>query len=71
MVFVVKSAISNFNRRKAIRHTWGNVKVYNGIVFETVFILGDTSDKTLTLKVIYENQIHGDILQFNVNDTAE
>jgi len=70
MVFVVKSAISNFNRRNAIRHTWGNVKIYKNVIFQTVFVLGGTYDSNLMHQISQENHLHGDILQFNVNDTA-
>ena len=71
MVFVVKSTISNFSRRKAIRYTWGNVKMYGEIMLQTIFILGNTSDRAITEQIDLENHIHGDILQFDFPDTAK
>ena len=71
MVFVVKSAISNFNRRKAIRQTWGNVKMYHRVMFETVFVVGKTTDHKLMEQIREENIQHGDILQFNLIDIPE
>jgi len=71
MVFVVKSAISYLNRRKAIRHTWGNVKIYRGIMFQAVFVLGNSSDHTLMKEIVLENHIHGDILQVDLPDSLE
>ena len=71
MVFVVKSAISNFDRRQAIRQTWGNVKMYNGVMFETVFVVGKTTDHKLMEQIGEENIQHGDILQLELNDIPE
>ena len=71
MVFVVKSAIKNSDRRNAIRNTWGGVKLYRDVMFEIVFILGNSSDAQAMAKIETENQKYGDILQYNKKDTAE
>ena len=71
MVFVVKSAVSNTDRRDAIRATWGNVKVYKGIMFETVFVLGQTADDEIIKTITQEHRKHGDILQYNLKDSAQ
>ena len=68
MVFVVKSALTSNNLRKAIRYTWGNVKVYNEVMFETVFVIGDTTDETMKKSIAKENYLHGDILQLHLNE---
>ena len=68
MVFVVKLALTSNNLRKAIRYTWGNVKVYNEVMFETVFVIGDTTDETMKKSIAKENYLHGDILQLDLNE---
>ena len=68
MVFVVKSTASNSDRRDAIRSTWGNVEVFDGIMFETVFALGDSANSTLQQKIVQENHNYGDILQYDLKD---
>ena len=71
MIFVVKSALTNFHRRQAIRQTWGSVKVFKDILFQTVFVVGDTFENEPRKRIAEENRLHGDILQFNIKDTVE
>ena len=68
MVFVVKSAIGNRLRRDAIRQTWGSVKFLDIVSFETIFVVGNTSDINTMNKVADESNKYGDILQFNAED---
>ena len=42
VVILVKSACGNFEKRKTIRLTWGNVTEYNNTI-QLVFLLGDSS----------------------------
>ena len=71
MVFVVKSAASNSDRRDAIRSTWGNVEVFDSIMFETVFVLGDIANSKLKQRIKQENHNHGDILQYELKDDSQ
>ncbi|CAK8681145.1 unnamed protein product [Clavelina lepadiformis] len=71
MVFLVKSAIKNRNRRDAIRSTWGSVKIYDDVMFETVFILGSSNETSDLDDIEVESSLHGDILQYNLHDSAK
>ena len=70
MVFVIKSAVINFDRRTAIRKTWGSVKIFGDASFEIVFVLGKPSNKNFTQNILTEDRKHGDILQFDLEDSA-
>ena len=69
MVFVIKSAITNYDRRNAIRKIWGGVKVFNDARFEVVFVIGTSTKEGSYQNILKENKEFGDILQFNVEDT--
>ena len=71
MVFVFKSAVYNFDRRVAIRETWGAIKVYDHVLFEYVFVVGKTKKRAHMEAVKRENFTYGDILQFDVEDSAK
>jgi beta-1,3-galactosyltransferase / beta-1,3-N-acetylglucosaminyltransferase len=40
LVFIVKSAMENFNRRNAIRNSWGFEKRFSDVIVRTIFTLG-------------------------------
>lgn len=40
LVFIVKSAIDHFDRRKVIRVTWANEKRFSDVIIRVVFLLG-------------------------------
>nr|XP_026694410.1 lactosylceramide 1,3-N-acetyl-beta-D-glucosaminyltransferase-like isoform X2 [Ciona intestinalis]XP_026694411.1 lactosylceramide 1,3-N-acetyl-beta-D-glucosaminyltransferase-like isoform X2 [Ciona intestinalis] len=72
MVSLVKSSLGHRDRREAIRKTWGSVKVLNKVRFEVVFIVGLTNgNASLQNQLEEEGRLNGDLLQFNLNDTAE
>ena len=70
MVFVIKSAVTNQDRRNVIRSTWGGVKVFDDVMFEIIFVLGTSTDAEITKKVKAESQLYGDILQCDLKDYA-
>ncbi|XP_049815204.1 beta-1,3-galactosyltransferase brn [Schistocerca nitens] len=69
IVYIVKSALPNFHRRKAIRETWGFEKRFSDVQIRTVFVLGVTADdRKLLQEVQKESARHGDIVQANFID---
>ena len=69
MVFVIKSAVGNFERRRAIRRTWGRVRVFDEAMFEYIFLVGKPP-RNEAAAVEDENIAYGDILQMNELDSA-
>lgn len=45
LVFIIKSAMENFNRRSAIRQSWGFEKRFSDVIIRTVFMLGVSENK--------------------------
>lgn len=73
LLMVVKSIISQHNRREVIRQTWGKEQVIDGKKVKTLFLLGTSSneaEKANHQKLLeYEDYIYGDILQWDFMDT--
>lgn len=73
LLIVVKSLIEQYDRREAIRRTWGQEKENGGKKIRTLFLLGTTSlgndHQTLQRLIQQEDQIYGDILQWDFMDT--
>nr|CAD7402755.1 unnamed protein product [Timema cristinae] len=70
VVFIVKSAMANFDKRMAIRHSWGFEKRFSDVPIRTVFVLGvHESNKKLQFMVQDEQRKFGDIVQANFIDT--
>nr|XP_002120701.1 uncharacterized protein LOC100181857 [Ciona intestinalis] len=67
-VIMVKSRASNFDRRAAIRATWGRLYFLNGVRIASVFVIGAVLDPVLQENIQFENDEHGDILQFEGPD---
>lgn len=68
LVYVVKSAIQNFDRRKAIRQTWGYENRFSDVPIRTVFVLGVSTDNYFQYDVEEEHKTFGDIIQANFTD---
>ncbi|XP_076282787.1 beta-1,3-galactosyltransferase brn [Lasioglossum baleicum] len=69
VVYVVKSAIQNFERRLAIRKSWGFEKRFFDVPSKTVFILGvHLNDNELQAKVEAEAAKYKDIIQVDFID---
>lgn len=68
IVYIVKSAISHFDNRLAIRNSWGFENRFSDVSIRTVFVLGVNSDQVLQQKVDLESKTFGDIIQANFTD---
>ncbi|XP_014612477.1 PREDICTED: beta-1,3-galactosyltransferase brn [Polistes canadensis] len=70
IVYIIKSAIKNFDRRIAIRHSWGFEKRFFDVPSRTVFLLGiPHQDEELQAKIKLEATKYKDIVQANFIDT--
>ena len=70
VVYIVKSAIENFERRSAIRNSWGFEKRFFDVPSKTVFMLGlHPNDDELQAKVKVEAAKYKDIIQSNFTDS--
>lgn len=73
LLLVVKSLIPHFDRRQAIRKTWGRAGVYANRNVAIVFLLGNTipgDDLPDLQEMLYhEAKIHRDLLQWDYRDT--
>ncbi|KAM8804859.1 UDP-GlcNAc:betaGal beta-1,3-N-acetylglucosaminyltransferase 7 [Eudromia elegans] len=73
LLIVVKSIITQHDRREAIRRTWGREKEVEGKRIRTLFLLGTASkeeERANYQKLLdYENHIYGDILQWDFLDS--
>ncbi|XP_075046090.1 UDP-GlcNAc:betaGal beta-1,3-N-acetylglucosaminyltransferase 7-like [Mixophyes fleayi] len=73
LLIVVKSIIEQHDRREAVRRTWGKEKEVDGKKIRTLFLLGTTSigkdHWNLQRLIEQEDQIYGDILQWDFMDT--
>ncbi|XP_075058475.1 UDP-GlcNAc:betaGal beta-1,3-N-acetylglucosaminyltransferase 7 [Mixophyes fleayi] len=73
LLIVVKSIITQHDRRDVIRKTWGKEKKLNGKKIRTLFLLGTAmkeEERANYQKLLdFENQIYGDILQWNFLDS--
>jgi beta-1,3-galactosyltransferase / beta-1,3-N-acetylglucosaminyltransferase len=75
LLIIVKSLNSNFERRNAIRNSWGYEKRFSDVIIRTIFTLGidkDTHDRerpTDIQKLIdLESEKNQDIIQFSFID---
>jgi len=70
LVFVIKSAVPNFERREAIRQTWGYEKRFSDVDIRRVFLLGRLpSLPEQELAVDREDDRYGDIVQADFIDS--
>ncbi|KAM4651901.1 UDP-GlcNAc:betaGal beta-1,3-N-acetylglucosaminyltransferase 7-like [Discoglossus pictus] len=73
LLIVVKSIIEQHDRREAVRKTWGREQEIDGKKIRTLFLLGTTSTgkdyRNLQKLIEQEDQIYGDILQWDFMDT--
>lgn len=65
VLIVIKSAMSHFERRHAIRETWGREE--DGIL--TVFLLGVGSNAEVQRRIDEESELYNDIVQSDFLDT--
>ncbi|XP_048836033.1 N-acetyllactosaminide beta-1,3-N-acetylglucosaminyltransferase 2 [Brienomyrus brachyistius] len=72
LLFAIKSVPGSFERRQAVRQTWGQEKVYEGgLRVRTVFLLGmwSVDDPNLRQLLSFEARHFGDLLQWDFKDT--
>ncbi|TSK18031.1 N-acetyllactosaminide beta-1,3-N-acetylglucosaminyltransferase 2 [Bagarius yarrelli] len=73
LLLVVKSLTPHFDRRQAIRESWGRAGILANRRIATVFILGKTLRTdffpNVTEMLRYEASSHGDLLQWDYRDT--
>ncbi|KAM9857536.1 N-acetyllactosaminide beta-1,3-N-acetylglucosaminyltransferase 2a [Aulostomus maculatus] len=73
LLLVVKSLVPHFDRRQAIRETWGRAGVVANRTVCTVFLLGNTMPQDhfpdLLEMLGQEAELHGDLLQWDYRDT--
>lgn len=70
VVYVVKTAIEHFERRAAIRKTWGNEKRFFDVPLRTIFLVGvHPNDEELQAKLKIEAAKYKDIVQADFIDT--
>ena len=76
LLLFVKTAPENYNRRSAIRKTWGNEKYVCSQLnanIKTLFVLGTPSDpltrERLQRRLVWEDQMYNDIIQQDFADS--
>ncbi|XP_076585122.1 N-acetyllactosaminide beta-1,3-N-acetylglucosaminyltransferase 2a [Chaetodon auriga] len=73
LLLVIKSLIPHFDRRQAIRETWGRAGILANRTVATVFLLGNTLSvdhfPNLQGLLRYEAELHKDLLQWDYRDT--
>ncbi|KAJ3656961.1 hypothetical protein Zmor_015998 [Zophobas morio] len=68
LVFLVKSAPENWERRVAIRSSWGFEHRFSDVEIRTVFLLGERSDQELQQRLDKEAGKFNDLVQANFTD---
>ncbi|KAM8768328.1 N-acetyllactosaminide beta-1,3-N-acetylglucosaminyltransferase 2 isoform 1-T3 [Acanthopagrus schlegelii] len=72
LLFAIKSTPGNFERRQAVRETWGREGKYqSGLRVHTVFLLGTSpqDDPDLGPLLSFEARHYGDILQWDFHES--
>ncbi|XP_068451671.1 N-acetyllactosaminide beta-1,3-N-acetylglucosaminyltransferase 2a [Clinocottus analis] len=73
LLLAVKSTIPHFDRRQAIRETWGRAGVLANRTVATVFLLGNTVAADLLPDLLgmlgHEARLHRDVLQWDYRDS--
>lgn len=73
LLFAIKSGPENFQRRQAVRETWGREHVdQSGLRVQTIFLLGRSSsldDPDLAPLLSTEEQHHRDLLQWDFHES--
>lgn len=72
LLFAIKSVPGNFERREAVRETWGREGTYlSGLRVHTVFLLGSSplDDPDLSPLLAFEARQYGDLLQWDFHES--
>ncbi|XP_056139201.1 N-acetyllactosaminide beta-1,3-N-acetylglucosaminyltransferase 2 [Lampris incognitus] len=72
LLFAIKSTLANFEKRQAVRETWGKEGLYeDGLSVSTLFLLGSSSLNDPDLKPLlqFEAKHYGDVLQWDFHES--
>ncbi|CAI9543273.1 unnamed protein product [Staurois parvus] len=73
LLLAIKTAPENYDRREAIRKTWGEEKSYGGAKVKLIFLSGVSRNKEKAKRMMQlleaESHTYGDILQWDFEDT--
>ena len=69
LLIMVPSAVSNFEQRRVIRKTWGNITTEPSVLLR--FVLGKSTMHELQSLAETENSVYNDILFTNILETYE
>ncbi|KAI5089856.1 N-acetyllactosaminide beta-1,3-N-acetylglucosaminyltransferase 2 precursor [Silurus meridionalis] len=73
LLLAVKSLTLHFDRRQAIRESWGHAGILTNRRVVTVFLLGKTTESdyfpNVSEMLHFEASLHGDLLQWDYRDT--
>ncbi|KAM4807863.1 acetylgalactosaminyl-O-glycosyl-glycoprotein beta-1,3-N-acetylglucosaminyltransferase-like [Rhinophrynus dorsalis] len=73
LLLAIKSSPANYERREAVRKTWGLEKMYSGVHVKRIFLCGipkpQKEDTRMMQLLTIEKQMYNDILQWNFYDT--
>lgn len=73
LLLAVKSLAPHFDRRQAIRESWGRAGILANLSVATVFLLGQTAGSdyfpNVSEMLRFEASLHGDLLQWDYRDT--
>ncbi|KAK4807957.1 hypothetical protein QYF61_016188 [Mycteria americana] len=73
LLLAIKSAPVNYERREAIRKTWGQERAFEGAFIRRLFLVGVAPSardaKKLNRLLRLEQREHGDVLQWDFRDT--
>ncbi|XP_053324457.1 N-acetyllactosaminide beta-1,3-N-acetylglucosaminyltransferase 3-like [Spea bombifrons] len=73
LLLAIKSSPGNYERREAIRKTWGAEEIYRNVQVRRLFLTGipksQQEEKRLNKLLEIESHTYGDILQWNFQDT--
>ena len=67
LIYVLSHAFS-FNRREAIRETWGNELLLHQTSVKLIFMVSNTSMKTIASRLNQERRLYKDVVVFNYVD---
>lgn len=69
LVYLIKSAAANIQRRQAIRSSWGFERRFSDVSIRTVFVVGVVDDTDVLITVLHEREMYQDIVQVDFVDS--
>uniref|UniRef100_A0A6I8RB52 Hexosyltransferase n=4 Tax=Xenopus tropicalis TaxID=8364 RepID=A0A6I8RB52_XENTR len=72
LLLAIKSSPANYERREAVRKTWGVEKTYNGFQVKRIFLIGTPKqkyEKRMMQLLTIESQLYNDVLQWDFYDS--